>query len=198
MKGEDMDQASIIEEPGIGGRFRGSLESASADPLALVRGELPLPPGLAARWETGKARPHDFIWTTLAIPVLVSAKVVGLLQEVGATGWSAPPIPLFGKQGEAIPGYHLLTVHGRCGPVRDGRSARVMKPYPGGPFPVWRGLYAEPGTWDGSDLYMPEGGAGWIFVSPRMRSKLERARVGNVVFTSTDEVERAALLSPTR
>lgn len=62
---------------------------------------------------------------------------------------------------------------------------------PGGVFPYWRGLYFDPDTWDGSDIFMPGGRTGWVFVLDHVRDALEKAHVKNVAFQRLDEVERS-------
>jgi hypothetical protein len=34
-------------------------------------------------------------------------------------------------------------------------SVQVSRIFPGGIFPVWKGLLFEPESWDGSDFFMP-------------------------------------------
>lgn len=122
---------------------------------------------MIARWSMGARQPVDVIWTGIAAPVLISDRVVNLLSRARAGGWNTYEVALHGKGGEAIGGYHGyhgLSVHGRCGEIDNSRSVEVPKVYPAGVFPVWRGLYFDPETWDGSELFMSAGSEGWVFV----------------------------------
>jgi len=141
----------------------------------------------------GASKPGDIIWSTLATPLLVSERVVSLLSEEGFSGWDVVAVELHDKAGDRLPIYYYLGVRGRCGPIRDDRSEKVDKIFPGGVFPVWKGLYFDPATWDGSDLFMPAGNVGWIFAVDPVKRAFERAKVKNVLFTPLDQVERMTL-----
>jgi hypothetical protein len=137
----------------------------------------------------GFSAPADIIHTTFAAPVLVSDRVLGILKLGEFTGWDTYPVKVFGKEGVPMPGYSGLAVRGRCGPIDRGLSKKIDKIYPGGVFPVWRGMYFDAATWDGSDVFMPAGNGGWIFVVEAVKRAFDKAKVKNVRFTPLDEVE---------
>lgn len=141
----------------------------------------------------GAASPGDIIWTTSAVPILLSERIVGLLREGHFTGWDVVPVELRNRVGGILPTYYFLRVPGRCGPIDNERAVKFDKSMPGGVFPRWRGLYFDPATWDGSDLFMPTGNVGWIFVVEAVKKAFEKAKVKNVVFTALDQVERMKL-----
>jgi hypothetical protein len=70
------------------------------------------------------------------MPNVVSPKVISVLTEGGFTGWSTFPIQVEGPMGDQFTGYAGLSITGRSGPV-DGNCPR-------------------PGSWDGSDLFVPQ------------------------------------------
>lgn len=132
---------------------------------------------------------NDFISTSLPPLVLVSNRVVEVLGAF--TGWTTYPVEVYGKRGESIPGYHGLAVTGRCGPIDDSQSRLVIEPPPvpqGRPRKKWVGLYFDPKTWDGSDLFLPESGGG-TFVTEGVRTAMESAHISNVRFTRLTEAE---------
>lgn len=135
----------------------------------------------------GRSKPSDFIYTTSAHPTLISDRVLGILKREGFTGWRTYPIRLFGKNGARISGYHGLAIHGRCGPLDDSRSVKRDTVYPGGVFPEWYGLFFDPTTWDGSDLFMTSSPQTWLFVVEAVKRAFEKAKVTNVKFTPLDE-----------
>lgn len=98
---------------------------------------------------------------------------------------------LTGRKGEELPPYYGLAIAGRCGGIDASRRVEVPKQYPGGIFPVRKGLYFDSDSWDGSDIFMPEGRVRWTFVLGEVRSALETARVKNVRFTPLPEVEQS-------
>lgn len=159
----------------------------------LRRGETTRQAPLRAEWAMGAAKPGDIVWTTLAMPLLLSQRAVGVLREGEFSGWDVVGVDLHGRAGEQLPTYHYLCVRGRCGPIENFRSERIEKIYPGGVFPMWKGLYFDPVTWDGSDVFMPAGNVGWIFVVERVKRAFEKAKIKNVIFTRLEEVERLKL-----
>lgn len=139
----------------------------------------------------GGNNPPDIIRATIATTVIVADRIVDILKLQNFSGWETYGIELIGKDGEVIPGYQGLAVHGRCGPIENDRSVKFDKIMPGGIYPWWRGLYFDPASWDGSHVFMPSGRAGWIFVVDDVKQAFEKAKVRNVTFTSLDEVERS-------
>ena len=79
---------------------------------------------------------------------------------------------VFSKDGDRLQGYVGLSIRGRCGPIDDSLSERVPKQYPGGVFPVLKGMYFDPATWDGSDVFTVKGRASFICVLDSVRAAL--------------------------
>jgi hypothetical protein len=124
------------------------------------------------------------------VPRLVSERVITLLRDAGFTGWRTYDVELVGHDGAPIPGYYGLAIHGRCGPIDYSKSEEIPTITPGGVSSHWFGLYFDPDTWDGSDLFMPEGTSGWIFVVDDVKRAFEKAKIKNVEFTNLVEIER--------
>jgi len=185
----------VFSDPGSQRDFVASIDLSIDQALEALRGN-PVSRPITAKWKMGDSAPGDVIWTTLAIPVLVSEKIVGLLREKEITGWDARPIDLFDGAKRLLAGYYLLEVRGRCGPIEDSRSAISQKNYPRGSFPVWRGLYFDPNSWDGSDVFTPAGNVAWIFLTQQVKRVFEGARLGNVLFTAANRIERTHLDHP--
>ncbi len=159
---------------------------------ALVRSRVKPPSPVTFRWAEGKSRPADFVWS-IGLP-LVSELVVGLLVQNRFTGWSSYKAGLLGRDREEIDGYHGLAVSGRCGEVDDDRCDAYLEEFPGGPDVVSRGMYFEPATWDGTDIFMPEGEHyWWIFVTEGVKLALQEAKVRNVSLTPLPRVDRPGL-----
>jgi hypothetical protein len=96
------------------------------------------------------------------------------------TGWTSYPVDLRGPSGSSIADYHLLAVHGRCGPIDFSRSEIVRKKYPSGTFSEYRGIFFDLESWDKSGIFMPENDIGAVFVSEAAKSvilKLENANL---------------------
>ena len=140
-------------------------------------------------------RPRDMLETTGASS-LVSARIVERLTECGATGWKARPVEVTGRDGEPVPGYHRLQVTGRCGPLDERALPRRWSPPPvtgGQEAYVWVGFAFDPASWDGSDVFRPEG-TRLTFVTEKVGRALNRGRLLNVHAVPFDEVERLSVV----
>jgi hypothetical protein len=110
----------------------------------------------------GTAEPGEVVWTTHAVPIIIADSVVQLLRTHGFTGWSLYPTSVRDKQGQPVPGHSGLAVTGRCGNLDQSMSPKVPRIFPGGIFPVWKGLLFDPESWDGSDFFMPAQRFGFV------------------------------------
>ena len=185
-------QVYRLVEPGAGRQFRASLDMSHSEALAVLSGDPPDNSPIGARWAMGASSPGDVVWTTSALPLLISERLVRRLREARYSGWEVTPVSLLGKKGEPLPPYFFLQLNGRCGPIDYRQSRRINKTYPGGVFPAWRGLYFDPNTWDGSDLFMAEG-TGFKFVVEAVRETLVACLVKNLLFESLEDVELDSL-----
>ena len=58
---------------------------------------------------------------------------------------------------------------------------------------MWKGLYFEDGTWDGSDVFAPSGTARFI-VTSKVKAVLERVQATNIKLEPLSEVVRPILM----
>lgn len=132
---------------------------------------------------------NDFIGTSTPPLTLISDRVVEVLQPF--KGWATYPVEVYGKKGELIPGYHGLAITGRCGPIDDSKSKAVWIPPPvpeGKPYRKWIGLFFDPATWDGSDVFLSSTGGGML-ITDAVKTAMQRAKISNVKFTPLTEAE---------
>jgi Immunity protein family (Imm11) len=191
--GFDFSRFHLMEE----GFERGALRVRSrselpADAIHLTRAEAEVVEPIIFDWDEGQRR-YDLVGTTWAVLDIVSDRFAALLRERGLTGWRTYPVAICGKDGEAVSGYHGLAVTGRCGPIEWERSERVILPpsVPKGRTRAgWRGLYFTPESWDGSDLFVPADGGGYVIVTDAVKNASEDRRLTNVTFTRLTEFER--------
>lgn len=182
----------LLSEPGGSRVFRGEISLSVDDAFAVTRAEKE-PGRVEVRWVMGGKLPSDVIRCTVAAPFILHERVVSVLRDGGCSGWGTYACDVIDKTGAVVKGYSGLAVRGRCGPIDNALSVKFDKIMPGGAFKWWRGLYFDPATWDGSDVFVPEGNSAWILVVERVKKALDRAKVKNIEFTSLDTVERMML-----
>ncbi len=179
-------------DPVLPAHFRGRMEGDYNTLLEVDRGEVVPEEPIPVRHDAG-GKPRDVIWTTWGIPVVVSDRVVGLLQTHGFTGWTTYPVTLHDKHGELVGGYHGLATTGRCGPIDYSRSEPLIVKIPGDREALgYRGKYFDPESWDGSDFFVPSVGGGGRFVVGAVKDAFESAKIRNVDFERLSD----ALVSP--
>lgn len=136
------------------------------------------------------SRLHDVVWTSLN-PLVVRERVVKLMTDYGLSGWKTYPLDLPDIVDSEK--YCGLCILGRCGPIDDAKSKIVMKQYPAGDFPIYKGLYFDLDTWDGSDLCLTSDESMWLIATERVRAAFIEEGVTNVDFVPLREFERVSL-----
>jgi hypothetical protein len=185
------DRLFYMGEPGISRSFRGRINLKRDEVFGLTRAEMQPPHPIHVQWAMGRARPIEVIWTTMGTARIIADSVVQMLRAHGFTGWGLYELSVQDKQGQPVPGYSGLAVPGRCGKLEQSMSVRVPRIYPGGIFPVWKGLLFEPSTWDGSDFFMPVGETGHVFVVEAVKQAFEKAKIRDVEFEPLDQLEHS-------
>jgi hypothetical protein len=186
------DHIYLVHQEAASPIFLAKLEEPLAtESLGVFAGDTPSGP-CAASWAMGSPVPADFVWNTLGRSVLLSERVVRMLQGSGVTGWHPIHTRLADPQGaEVLSRYSFLQVLGRCGPIDYSRSEGFDKPRPGGVFKYIRGLYFDPLSWSGDDVFTIEGKA-FIFVTQSFVDATSMAELSNVRFERLTAAERRA------
>jgi hypothetical protein len=121
---------------------------------ALARGDVVPEEPVALRVQEARVL-GDFAATAFVGLYTISPRLVRAC--AGFSGWATFPIRVEGPMADSLEGYRGLAVTGRCGPIDESLSTRVVRPGPDGrPAPHRLGLHPRPGLWDGSDLFVPE------------------------------------------
>jgi hypothetical protein len=184
----------LLSDPVSNPPFRGRMLATSDEGWAFGRAEASPDSPVRVEWAMGAATPSDVVWkTSVGLPV-VSRRVIQLLESGGFTGWDTYPVDLVDKAGDWIPGYAGLMVTGRCDPVDLSRSEVVVRQFPGGWFPNFRGHFFPRESWDGSDLFVERkdgrgSGSGALHATARLIRALRRHRIKNLRIQHTSEVE---------
>ena len=167
-----------------------SVKDEVVDAFRLLTGEEP-PSELVFRQEFGRYL-RDFVATTHAVLDLISSRIVTLFADHGFTGWKVYPAEIRLRSGVVHRDHSLLVVTGRCGPIDDSKAPirrRRQTDKGGSTERVWVGLHFDPATWDGSDLFVPQG-SGFVIVTKPVRDCLVEAKVTNVDLENCAEIER--------
>jgi hypothetical protein len=123
----------------------------------------------------------DMLWAQGNMFTAVSQRVVDTLNEIGASGWRAVPIPVRYGNGEVLAGYHVLVVVGECGNFPAHMKPSATKK-------GW-GPHGTPYEWDGTDVF-------WVrdrppqftfCVTDRVRKAFEAAGLTRIQFEAPEE-----------
>ncbi|MCI0343742.1 MAG: hypothetical protein L0216_21760 [Planctomycetales bacterium] len=156
--------------------------------FGLIRGEVAAGEILDFEWASG-SHVFDLVGTGFAGLHLISERLVSQLTSANLTGWMTAEARVTGKGGRIVEGLRRFIVSGRCGPIDYARSEIMIVSFPGGPGRVRRGLYFDQATWDGSDVFSPQG-SGITLVTTDFKRMVEEQRVSNVRLTPLSRVER--------
>lgn len=145
--------------------------------------------------QVGGKNAHDFILAGFSFIYLISNKVKNILLENGFTGWREQKVEIYTKYKKQITGYSGLAVVGRCGPILNELSVKKEVDPPvsfGNSYEAYLGLYFDEKTWDGSDIFSPEGKHN-IFVTEELKHILMKNNVSNIDFIPISDVENMML-----
>lgn len=179
------------------GHLRGALHVKPVDvvhsPFALLRGEEAIGSGFRFARVSGKSF-VDLVGTTLPPLVLISNRLRDVLTSQAITGWTAVPVGIDVETSNGGNGYSLLVVSGRSGPVDDSLSERTILSAPpdGESSAGWRGLYFDPDSWDGADMFVPINSR-FICLTRRAKDVYHSIDASNCRFERLDSIERLAL-----
>jgi hypothetical protein len=173
------------------GVFHFEVPTLLQDSGAILRGTRSLPGGAVFRAMKG-TRSADLMGTTRVAIRIASQRLVDILDDAGFTGWRTEPVLLQDNHGQEVPGrFHALVITGRAGPIDPSRSEIVLEPPPvprGEPTYAEVGLYFDPASWDGSDLFLPESTSA-ICAVERVKGVIEQSPLSNVQFTRLDQFQ---------
>lgn len=157
--------------------YRGYIDATDDEESALLRGDwLPGQP-LSIKWHCGRGEPLDFACGGPSWIVYISQRIQRLLVEEQLTGWSTYPIALHNKAGNICDGYAGLSITGRCGPQDDQRGVLIPGQEVDTKFPLYRGIYFDEATWDGSDFFYLGKSVGGFYVTDAVRLAFERHEI---------------------
>ena len=117
----------------------------------------------------------------IGMSILVSDRLVTLLQQNNITGWATYPIRLMGKRGDEISGYRGFTVTGRAGAIAELVPEKEIVYECRNRFRQW-----ERSSWDGSDFAHIKGRYKTI-CSERVRNIIKDSLIKGFYFDPLEE-----------
>jgi hypothetical protein len=138
----------------------------------------------------GGSQTTDFLWSDLSPLFCISERIVTCFKENGITGWQTYPVEVFGRKGEALPGYHGFSIVGaECRRDRSRSKIVTRQAVPGGmPFEVYQGLFFHQEDWDGSDIFTISGFGGKV-MTEKVCHILKKIKATNLGLIPLAEVE---------
>lgn len=118
-----------------------------------------------------KKKPHLIIPSTMGL-LLFHHQIIKIFQENNFTGWDSYPIIIRRNNGEVIEDYHVFILKGKCGLYDVSKSKVIDYTADNGGFILrekrYQGMYFDPETWDGSDIFIMENTGITILTEPVM------------------------------
>jgi hypothetical protein len=134
---------------------------------------------------------YDYVAMTDGMQFLLSERSIKLLTENNISGWEKYKIKLYKNRNE-IYGYWGIHITGICGKI-DNTKSEIFFPKPivigGKSLPHRKGLYFIQESWDGSDIFSPQG-TGLVIIHERVKILFESNEITNITFTNITENER--------
>jgi hypothetical protein len=111
------------------------------------------------------------VWTDSVTTVLFSDALIEQLSNAGVSGWKMSAVHLAPGSREPQTSFKRFIVIGKCGPIDFLRAELVNRD--DRPGKLYRGLFFDEGSWDGSDCVSPPGAA-LRFVTERVNDVVGR------------------------
>ena len=184
----------VVEDPASKKAFRGHITNDIGDFGRLLRTEH-LISHLDIENLEGGNEPGDLFWNRVTEPICVNQKVIDLFKENNLTGWTTIPTTVKSKAGKLIlDNYFALTVHGRTDVIDYLKTSIVFKQMPGGKYPYFQGLYFDPKSWDGSDIFMTREDVNgkytaFIYVTKKFVDTFKKNKITNIKFVNFNDYE---------
>lgn len=157
------------------------------DTFSIGRGEAELPPDISFVRGEGRCK-ADIIGTGSVSLYLFSSQLIQVFRAENVTGWYSTPVR-FDDETASYGEYQALSVVGRCGAIDFARSRLVEKRKADRKEKWWRGLYFDPESWDGSDIFTPAGTA-HVFMVARVAELLRLCDIDGATLVALSAVER--------
>ena len=182
----------VVEDPDSTKNYRGQIVNDMDSNLKLLRAEY-TPGHLTITHIAGSNEPGSLFWNRVNESFCVNQALVNMFQEKGIKGLTFTPATVLTKSGgKTLDNYFAVSVAGRINAVDYLKTDIVYKQFPGGQFPHFKGLYFDPESWDGSDIFMErpdnEGKqSAFIYVTKKFVDAVIKCKVKNIGFVNFND-----------
>lgn len=117
--------------------------------------------------------PYDFVFGGYVQINLISERVLDILEKYNITGWSTYDVRIAAHPAikKELPRYYGLQILGRCNKIEYRYGPGYEPSHCFDPFDI--------SSWDGSDLFSPEGST-WIFATQKVVDCFKETKITNV------------------
>jgi hypothetical protein len=182
----------VVEDPDFKKNYRGQIVKESDSTLRLLRADYKTE-HLDIKHLEGSNEPSSLFWNMVNEPFCVNHALVDTFREANITGWTVTPTTVLTKLGEkTLDNYFAVSVTGRTNVIDYLKTDIVFKQFPGGQFPHFKGLYFDPESWDGTDIFMArpdiEGqSSAFIYVTKKFVDIFNNNKVKNIGFVNFND-----------
>lgn len=183
----------IVDDPLSKKNFRGKITDQINNPWLLIRSEIDLDKLTIEHLEGGQ-EPGSLFWNQVNDPFCIHNDLLDILRKNEISGWSAIPVTIESKNGIKNSSFSALKIHGRANAIDYLESDVVFVQTPRGRSASFKGLYFEPESWDGSDLFMSRSdnygkSTAFVYASKKLVEIFKKAKVKNIKFTNFNDFE---------
>jgi hypothetical protein len=184
----------VVDDPDSKKNFRGQIKNQIDDFVRLLREESNID-HLDIEYLEGASEPSNLFWNMVTEPFCINQATVDILKQSSLSGWSIIPVTVKNKFGAILAdNYFAMTVHGRTNPIDYLKRDIVIKQMAGGKFPYFKGLYFDPESWDGSDIFMTKADVdgkktAFIYVTKKFVDTFKKHKIANISFENFNDFE---------
>jgi len=182
----------VVEDPGSRKFYRGQILPEPEKNTGLLRAEYRID-HLEIHHLEGSGEPGNLFWNMVNDPFCINQSVADAFSQDNIQGWTATPASVLTKSGDkSAENYFAVSVTGRSDAVDYLQTDIVFRQLPGGNYPYFKGIYFDPESWDGSDIFMERPDQhghsnAFIYVTKKLVDICKKRKVKNIAFTNFND-----------
>jgi len=184
----------VVEDPASKKNYRGQIVNEFNEFGKLLRADYKVN-HLDIKYLEGSGEPSNLFWNMVTDPFCVSQTLLELIRNANISGWTGISTTVLTKSGsKSIDNYFAITVNGRANSIDYLQTDIIFEQLPGGQFPSFKGLFFDPESWDGSDIFMarPNNNSkskytAFIYVTKKFVDTLKKNKVSNIRFINFND-----------